>query len=149
MLSEPLNKNLFLRGFLADLYLRPSCYACPAKCLKSGSDVTIGDFWGIEKVMPEMDDDKGVSVVMMNRDRFNIDIISDRKEIKTYTQYSVQHSCKEPVFRKLIFCDNLVSFVRVRAYSNVLQIRKRVRSIVYKVAAVCGMKYIYKKIRSK
>lgn len=147
--SEPLNKNLFLRGFLADLYLRPSCYACPAKCLKSGSDVTIGDFWGIEKVMPEMDDDKGVSVVMMNRDRFNIDIISDRKEIKTYTQYSVQHSCKEPVFRKLIFCDNLVSFVRVRAYSNVLQIRKRVRSIVYKVAAVCGMKYIYKKIRSK
>ncbi|UVS09217.1 Coenzyme F420 hydrogenase/dehydrogenase, beta subunit C-terminal domain [Parabacteroides distasonis] len=59
LLSEPLNKNIFLRGFLADLYLRPSCHACPAKNFKSGSDVTIGDFWGIQNVMPEMDDDRG------------------------------------------------------------------------------------------
>lgn len=42
LLSEPLNKNIFLRGFLADLYLRPSCHICPAKSLKSGSDITIG-----------------------------------------------------------------------------------------------------------
>ena len=58
-----------MRGFLADLYLRPSCYACPAKCFKSGSDITIGDFWGIEKVMPEINDDKGMSVVMMNTEK--------------------------------------------------------------------------------
>ncbi|WP_304251053.1 Coenzyme F420 hydrogenase/dehydrogenase, beta subunit C-terminal domain [Parabacteroides gordonii] len=69
LLSEPLNKNIFMRGFLADLYLRPSCYACPAKCFKSGSDITIGDFWGIERVMPEIDDDKGMSVVMMNTEK--------------------------------------------------------------------------------
>lgn len=66
LLSEPLNKNIFLRGFLADLYLRPSCHACPAKNFKSGSDVTIGDFWGIQNVMPEMDDDRGVSVVIVS-----------------------------------------------------------------------------------
>lgn len=66
LLSEPLNKNIFLRGFLTDLYLRPSCHACPAKSFKSGSDVTIGDFWGIQNVMPEIDDDKGVSVVMVS-----------------------------------------------------------------------------------
>lgn len=66
LLSEPLDKNIFLRGFLADLYLRPSCHACPSKSLKSGSDITIGDFWGIQHVMPEIDDDKGVSVVMVN-----------------------------------------------------------------------------------
>lgn len=66
LLSEPLNKNIFLRGFLSDLYLRPSCYVCPAKSFKSGSDITIGDFWGVQYVMPEIDDDKGVSVVMVN-----------------------------------------------------------------------------------
>lgn len=44
LLSEDLHTNLFLKGFLADLYLRPSCYACPVKKLKSGSDLTIGDF---------------------------------------------------------------------------------------------------------
>ena len=66
LLSEPLNKNIFLRGFLTNLYLRPSCHTCPAKSFKSGSDITIGDFWGVQYVMPEIDDDKGVSVVMVN-----------------------------------------------------------------------------------
>jgi len=69
LLSEPLNKNIFLRGFLANLYLRPSCHICPAKSLKSGSDITIGDFWGIQNVMPEIDDDKGVSAVMVSTEK--------------------------------------------------------------------------------
>lgn len=66
LLSEPLNKNIFMRGFLSDLYLRSSCYVCPTKSFKSKSDITIGDFWGVQNVMPEIDDDKGVSVVMVN-----------------------------------------------------------------------------------
>lgn len=66
-LSEPLNKNIFLRGFLADLYLRPSCYACPAKSLKSGSDITIGDFWGIQNIIPSFYDNKGVSIIIINK----------------------------------------------------------------------------------
>ena len=74
LLSEPLSKNIFLRGFLADLYLRPSCHACPAKKFKSGSDVTIGDFWGVQNVMPKIDDDKGVSVMFVNRENLNFDL---------------------------------------------------------------------------
>lgn len=56
--------NLFMASFLRDMCLRPSCHACPAKTGKSGSDITIGDFWGIENVMPDFDDDKGVSCVI-------------------------------------------------------------------------------------
>lgn len=63
------SKNAFMRGFLADLYTRPSCHACPAKQLKSGSDITLGDFWGIESLMPEIDDDKGVSALIVNSDK--------------------------------------------------------------------------------
>lgn len=63
------SKNAFMRGFLADLYTRPSCYACPAKQLRSGSDLTLGDFWGIESLMPEIDDDKGVSAIIVNSDK--------------------------------------------------------------------------------
>ena len=66
LFSEPYNENIFMKGFLADLYLRPSCYACPSKCMKSGSDITIGDYWGIQNVMPEIDDDKGICCVMVN-----------------------------------------------------------------------------------
>lgn len=65
-ISEPFNNNIYLRGFLTDLYLRPSCHYCPTKSLKSGSDFTIGDFWGVQKIMPQIHDDKGVSIVIVN-----------------------------------------------------------------------------------
>ena len=55
-----------MRGFLSDLYLRPSCHACPSKSFKSGSDITIADFWGIEKYYPEFDDNKGTSLIFAN-----------------------------------------------------------------------------------
>jgi len=89
LLSEPYNKNIFMKGFLADLYLRPSCYACPSKCLKSGSDVTIGDYWGIQNVKPEIDDDKGICCTIVSTSkgishvsRIDIDkVISSYKEV--------------------------------------------------------------------
>ena len=65
-ISSPLNENAFLRGFLANIYLRPSCYACPAKSGKSGSDITLADYWGINSLMPELDDDRGVSAITIN-----------------------------------------------------------------------------------
>ena len=69
LLSEPYNENIFMKGFLADLYLRPSCYACPSKSLKSGSDVTIGDYWGIQNIKPEIDDDKGICCFLINTEK--------------------------------------------------------------------------------
>ncbi len=69
LFSEPSDENIFMKGFLNDLYLRPSCYACPSKCFKSGSDITIGDYWGIEHILPQFDDDKGVSLVMINTNK--------------------------------------------------------------------------------
>ena len=66
---KSLHEHPFMRGFLRDLYLRPSCHACPAKTLKSGSDVTLGDWWGIESIMPEIDDDKGISAVTANTEK--------------------------------------------------------------------------------
>lgn len=66
LFSEYASKNVFMKGFLANLYLRPSCYACPSKKLRSGSDITIGDFWGIQYIKPELDDDKGISCVLIN-----------------------------------------------------------------------------------
>lgn len=56
----------FMRVFLDNLCLRPSCHACKFRESRSGADLTIGDAWGIENWMPEMDDDKGTSVVIVN-----------------------------------------------------------------------------------
>ena len=52
-LYEPHAKNLFMQGFLKNLYLRPSCYECPAKCGKSTSDITLGDFWKEQEFYPD------------------------------------------------------------------------------------------------
>ena len=58
--------NSFMRGFLSDIYLRPSCYACKCKNGVNHSDLTIADFWGINLIAPEFDDDKGVGLVLLN-----------------------------------------------------------------------------------
>ncbi len=66
LLSAIFLDNPYMKGFLADIYLRPSCYSCRHKCGKSYSDLTIADFWGIDRIMPEFDDDKGVGLVILN-----------------------------------------------------------------------------------
>lgn len=52
--------------FTTDCALRPSCYNCKFANLERKSDIMIGDFWGVEKTMPEIDDDKGISLVLVN-----------------------------------------------------------------------------------
>ena len=65
---RPVMQDPYMRGFLRGLYNRPSCTDCPAKT--SGyADLTLGDFWGSEKIVPELDDDKGTSVVLIQTDK--------------------------------------------------------------------------------
>lgn len=45
---------------------RPSCAACRFTDLKRASDLTIADYWGIEKYSPEWFDPLGVSVILLN-----------------------------------------------------------------------------------
>ncbi len=62
-------EDSFMKMFLANICLRPSCYACKFKGLNRSSDITLGDCWGINKYMPEMDDDKGTSVVLIHSEK--------------------------------------------------------------------------------
>lgn len=62
-------QNQYMRAFLRDMILRPSCYQCQAKSGRSYSDITIADFWGINTEMPEMDDDKGTGLVLVNTEK--------------------------------------------------------------------------------
>lgn len=103
LLSEPLDKNIFMRGFLADLYLRPSCYACPAKSFKSGSDITIGDFWGVQAIAPDLDDDKGISVMFIHQsNKFDLACLGKTK-LESYSQYSIEKSSKKRIGRWIFF----------------------------------------------
>ena len=63
--------NIYMQGFLKGLYLRPSCYDCKFKTLNRASDITLADFWGVEKVLPEMYTEKGVSLCWSSSDNGN------------------------------------------------------------------------------
>jgi coenzyme F420-reducing hydrogenase beta subunit len=67
-IRECFTNNIFMKIFLHNLCLRPSCYQCQFKQSKSGADITVGDFWGIEELKQYRDDDKGVSAVIINTD---------------------------------------------------------------------------------
>ena len=58
------NNDPYMQMFLRDYCLRPSCYECPAKKVKM-SDISIADFWGIQRVAPDMNDEKGTSLVLI------------------------------------------------------------------------------------
>lgn len=96
--------NIYMQAFLNDLILRPSCYKCPSKKGKSGSDITLADFWGIEKFLPSLDDDKGVSLLLVNSKKGikiieNIPIISN-VDFDTIFQYNSSWACSVSPHRK-------------------------------------------------
>lgn len=58
----------YIRGFLRDYFLRPSCHQCHFTSTKRCSDFTIADWWGYRK-MTKADcdyDKKGVSLILCN-----------------------------------------------------------------------------------
>lgn len=62
-------ENHYMRAFLSDMILRPSCHRCQAKGGRSHSDITIADYWGVADEHPNMDDDKGTGLVFVNSDK--------------------------------------------------------------------------------
>lgn len=64
--STVASKDNMMKAFLKNICLRPSCYTCAFKQLVKQSDITLADFWGVEHILPDWDDDKGISLVMLN-----------------------------------------------------------------------------------
>lgn len=64
--KERATDNIYLKSFLKNYILRPSCFSCPAKAGRSNADISLADYWGIEKLSPEMDDNKGINFVCCN-----------------------------------------------------------------------------------
>lgn len=64
-----LTEDNFMQGFLKNIYLRPSCYECKFSVLPRNADITLGDFWGVEKKYKEFKDDNGTSIVLLNTNK--------------------------------------------------------------------------------
>lgn len=68
---EKPSQNPFMQKFYHNKSLRASCGNCSFKAGKSGADITIGDFWGLQTLAKNLDDDKGTSVVVIHTEKGN------------------------------------------------------------------------------
>lgn len=94
--------DCFFQAFYSGNILRPSCFSCKYANLYRKADITMGDFWGIENVYPEMDDNKGVSLVIVNtrKGKKVFSEISDEFFVKsTEIEKCLQHCLRSPAIK--------------------------------------------------
>ena len=63
--------NPYTTIFGLGLINRPSCFSCPFTTPMRNSDITIGDFWGIEDIFPELNKEvsKGISLILAHTEK--------------------------------------------------------------------------------
>ena len=140
--------DIFMKAFLRNTILRDSCYQCYFKKINRMSDITLADFWGIEKVLPEMDDNKGVSLVITNTkkgeellEKITSNIIS--KEIKledaikfnkSFTESAPMDKNREKFFENL---DKIDFEKLVKKYTNkpniLIRVVRKMKSLIAKI----------------
>lgn len=148
---SPMTKNEYLRGFLSNVYLRPSCYSCAFKKQKSGSDITLADFWGNSNVF---NDDKGVCAVIINNIKgYNfIDIPLIDKLDETIENVIVSNRCYFKSTRKP---DNRNKFMKSMSETSVFRsidlygkpsFKEKVRFMLIRIAIVLKISNFLKKL---
>ncbi len=161
IIHEGKEQNLYMRGFLNDLYTRPSCSNCPARNYTSGSDLMVADFWGIEKYHPEIDTNTGVSLILLKTDKgvsvferikLNFKIlqvpyneVEDKGLHKPITSSSKPHRYRTDFYRRLNQ-ENILELIEdclYRAEKRQLCIKK-----IKNIAETLGVRKILKLIKN-
>ena len=67
--SQISGSSLYMKLFVGGFISRESCATCHFKGYHRVSDLTLGDFWGIWNIAPEMDDNHGTSLVLVQSEK--------------------------------------------------------------------------------
>ncbi len=59
----------YMSLFLSNIDLRKSCYECQFKKVKRNSDITLADFWGIDNINSNFNDNKGISAILVHSEK--------------------------------------------------------------------------------
>lgn len=107
---NPFYENPYMNIFLSNLSLRPSCYVCPAKLNNVQSDITLADFWGVNKIDPNIDDDKGCGLLFLNNKEkigllYSLQCMLFNQSLDNVSKYnpSILYSVNKPGNRKFFF----------------------------------------------
>lgn len=104
--------TLYSSLFYSDNALRESCYQCPYKKVNQLSDITIGDFWGIEKWASDFDDGQGISLALIHTEggktlfaHARKNIIVRNSQIQDCIQPCLQRPMNRPFTREQFWKD--------------------------------------------
>lgn len=89
--------NLWNKLYYSNVILRPSCYHCKFTEMNRCGDITLGDYWGVEKFYPDFYDSNGISLIFMNTIK-GIRLIDDIEESMHHISIS-QDECEQPVLQ--------------------------------------------------
>lgn len=67
--ADSLYDDFFCKMYFRNWIIRPSCHKCIFCTTNRRSDFTIGDFWGLENVRPDLADGMGTSMVIVHTDK--------------------------------------------------------------------------------
>lgn len=142
VLPPYVNRNsAYMQAMFRYLDLRPICYECPFKSCRSGSDITLADYWGINELHPEMDDDKGTSMVYLNSDKgktyFPLSKVrfleTDYREAFRFNNVitsSKRHTNRDLFYKNLDRHDSVIKLLDHYAYTDKEKAKRFVRNIL-------------------
>jgi Coenzyme F420-reducing hydrogenase, beta subunit len=120
-------KDIYYKGFLNNLFVRPCCHKCSFKGFRRAADITIADAWGIQTYAPEFYDEKGVSVIISHTDRgadaydaIQGAMTSRHIDVEKPIQYNANfhHSEMCSLHRKKFFADWKARGIEIAVESN-------------------------------
>ena len=93
------HQDHYRRGYHGNYFERPSCYHCKFKGLPRISDITLGDFWGVESVDCSIDGNLGTSVVLVNTEKGQrfFDTIISKLVVKEFSIEDVLKGNRGPI----------------------------------------------------
>lgn len=123
----------YYSSFLKYETYRESCYTCPYanKELSRPGDITLGDFFEINKLFPEIDNQKGISMCIINTNKGN-EIFEKINESIIFKEINLDDCIKlkeinlirpspRPAFRNLVYkdIDTLSNSIYFKRFSDI------------------------------
>jgi coenzyme F420-reducing hydrogenase beta subunit len=138
--------DYFMKLFMSNICFRKSCYACRFKDLSRPSDITLGDCWAIENYMPELNDDKGISIVLIQTSKGEKIFNQISKKIKmrqvevekalppsSDSRKSVKcHSKRNEFFEKLNEGYSFRELIKLTEPSLMAKVTRKIKSMIKK-----------------
>lgn len=147
-INEKYEESSYIKGFIGNCFLRPSCYNCNFKTLDRESDFTIGDFWGIELILPKLDDNKGISLCFIHTDKAE-NILKDIKSNIYLCEVDIYESIrKNPC--AIYSVDLLKNRTKFFKYINEVSINEAIDKSLYKnILEKINEKHLLRRTKNK